>query len=238
MMQRDLKGHVILVTGCTGTLGTAVCRRIASSGGTLVLLGRNIKKLEKLYDALLEFNAETPAMYPLDLLGATEKDYEELSDTLQQQMGGVHAIIHCAAELGQLSPLREMEASKFQKLMHLNLTAPVLLTQALLRIMSQQKLGVILFLGDSAVGDGKAFWGAYGIAKIGLKTYANILNAEIESQGLSAETFTPGPMRSPIRMNAYPGENLETLPSSELVADVMVERLIHQLTLSDNPLCP
>ena len=217
-----LRDRVILVTGATGALGSVAARACARAGATVVLLARKVRKLEQVYDEILAAGGPTPAIYPLDLAGATEKDYAELADTLERELGGLHGVMHAAAELGFLRPLADLDAAAWQRLLLVNLTAPFLLTRALTGLLTASGGGRVVFVGDSGVGDGKAFWGAYGVAKLGLAGYARILDAETGNRGLRAELFTPGPMRSPIRLRAYPGENLAELP----LPDIHAERLV------------
>lgn len=225
-----LHNRVVLITGASGTLGAATAKACARAGASVVLLSRNIPKLEKLYDEIVSAGGQQPALYPLDLAGATAQDYADLAATLQRELGGLHGLIHCAAELGHLCPLTELAGERWQRLLHVNLSAPFLLTGALLPLLLAAQ-GAVVFVGDSAVGDGKAFWGAYGVAKIGLAGYARMLKAETESSGLRTEYFIPGPMRSPIRLRAYPGESLDTLPASGMHA----ERLLQLLGTAEPP---
>ena len=222
-----LEGRVILVTGATGALGSVAAKACAQAGATVVLLGRTVRKLELLYDAILAAGAPKPAIYPLDLSGATENDYAELAEALTRELGGLHGLMHCAAELGHLGPLADIDGMRWQRLLHINLTAPFLLTQALIPLMTKAGEGKVIFVGDSAVGDGKAFWGAYGVAKSGLATYSRILDEESASFGVRAKVFTPGPMRSPIRLRAYPGESLAALPEPRVHTETIVRLLGH-----------
>ena len=222
-----LEGRVILVTGATGALGSVAAKACAQAGATVVLLGRTVRKLELLYDAILAAGAPKPAIYPLDLSGATENDYAELAEALTRELGGLHGLMHCAAELGHLGPLADIDGMRWQRLLHINLTAPFLLTQALIPLMTKAGEGKVIFVGDSAVGDGKAFWGAYGVAKSGLATYSRILDEESASFGVRSKVFTPGPMRSPIRLRAYPGESLAALPEPRVHAETIVCLLGH-----------
>ena len=217
-----LRNRVILVTGATGALGSAAAKACARAGATVVLLARKVRKLEQVYDDILAAGGPTPAIYPLDLAGATEQDYADLAETLERELGGLHGVMHAAAELGFLRPLADLDAAAWQRLLLVNLTAPFLLTRALTGLLTASGGGRVVFVGDSGVGDGKAFWGAYGVAKLGLAGYARILDAETGNRGLRAEVFTPGPMRSPIRLRAYPGENLAELP----LPDIHAERLV------------
>lgn len=217
-----LEDRVILVTGATGALGSVAAKACAQAGATVVLLGRTVRKLETLYDAILAAGSPKPAIYPLDLAGATETDYAELAEALERELGGLHGLMHCAAELGHLGPLADIDCVRWQRLLHINLTAPFLLTRALSPLMMKTSGGKIIFIGDSAVGDGKAFWGAYGVAKSGLSAYCRILDEESAGFGLRAEVFTPGPMRSRIRLGAYPGESLAALPDPQIHAETIV----------------
>ena len=217
-----LRDRVILVTGATGALGSVAAKACARAGATVVLLARKVRKLEQVYDEILAAGGPTPAIYPLDLAGATEQDYAELAGTLERELGGLHGVMHAAAELGFLRPLADLDAAAWQRLLLVNLTAPFLLTRALTGLLTASGGGRVVFVGDSGVGDGKAFWGAYGVAKLGLAGYARILDAETGNRGLRAEIFTPGPMRSPIRLRAYPGESLAELP----LPDIHTEHLV------------
>jgi NAD(P)-dependent dehydrogenase (short-subunit alcohol dehydrogenase family) len=222
MKGNALKDRVVLITGATGGLGAVAARAAAKAGATVVLLGRTIPKLEKLYDAIVADGGPTPAIYPMDLGGASEKDFLDLATVVEEQLGGLHGLMHCAAELGNLSPLADVDGDRWARLLHVNLTAPFLLTRELLPLLVKSGRGSVVFTGDSAVGAGKAYWGAYGVAKLGLQGYANILAEETESFGLKVYVFTPGPMRSNIRLRAYPGETAASLPAPEIHAERIV----------------
>jgi NAD(P)-dependent dehydrogenase (short-subunit alcohol dehydrogenase family) len=225
MTGKPLKDRIVLVTGATGGLGSVAARACAAAGATVVLLSRTIPKLEKLYDQIVAEGGPQPAIYPLDLAGASEKDYLDLATVLEQELGGLHGLIHCAAELGNLSPLADVDGERWARLLHVNLTAPFLLTRELLALMVKSGQGSVMFVGDSAVGSGKAYWGAYGVAKLGLQGYANILADETESFGVKVYVFTPGPMRSNIRRRAYPAEN----PAALAAPDVHAEQIVRLL---------
>jgi NAD(P)-dependent dehydrogenase (short-subunit alcohol dehydrogenase family) len=215
MSETPATDRIVLVTGATGALGSVAAKAAALKGATVVLLGRTIPKLEKLYDEIVEAGGPQPAIYPLDLSGASEKDYFDLAQTIEHELGALHGIFHGAAELGHLERLADVDGDRWLRLLHVNLTAPFLLTRELLALLAKSGQGSVVFVGDSAVGTGKAYWGAYGVAKLGLQGYASILAEEAEGLGVGVHFYTPGPMRSPIRLAAYPGENHQALPSPD-----------------------
>ena len=225
MSEKPLEGCNVLVTGAAGGLGSVAAKASARAGATVVLLGRTIRKLEKIYDEIAAEGGPQPALYPLDLAGASENDYAELAATLTRELGGLHGLVHAAAELGYLGPLRDVDGVRWQRLLHVNLTAPFLMTRELLPVMAETGRASVVFVGDSAVGEGKAYWGAYGVAKIGLEAYARILAAENENSGTRIHFFRPGPMRTAIRHQAYTGENRENLPDPGVHAETLVQLL-------------
>jgi len=140
-----LAGRVILVTGAYGGLGEAAARACAQAGATLVLLGRKVPKLSRTYDAVKAIGPQ-PALYPLDLAGADPADYEAMADTLEREMGGLHGILHCAAEFTGLKPLEATPPEEFVRNLHVNLTAPWLLTQACLPLLRKAADSAVVFV--------------------------------------------------------------------------------------------
>lgn len=224
MNTSTLAGRTVLITGATGGLGAPTAKACAAAGATVVLLGRTIPRLERLYDEIMAAGGPIPAIYPLDLSGAVEKDYQDLALTLETEFGALHGLIHCAAELGNLGLLADVDAAVWERRLQVNLTAPFLLTGALLPLLLGTPNATVVFTTDSVARTGKAYWGAYGVAKIGLEGYARILGEETEGR-LRVRVFEPGPMRTPLRRRAYPGENPDSLTSPEAVAERLLELL-------------
>ena len=100
-----LAGKNIAITGATGGLGTALSKSLAAAGATVVLVSRKEKKLEKLYDALLANGAPTPAIVPIEQDKANEAAYAELAELIYNELGGLDALIHTAADLGTPTPM-------------------------------------------------------------------------------------------------------------------------------------
>src|SRR5690606_15911064 len=118
-----LAGRVVLVTGAHGGLGAAAAKACARAGATVVLLGRRVPKLGRVYDAVKAIGPE-PALYPLDLAGADPADYEALAAKVTAELGGLHGVLHCAAEFAGLAPLEATPPEGFVRSLHVNLTAP------------------------------------------------------------------------------------------------------------------
>ena len=219
-----LAGRVILITGAYGGLGEAAARACAQAGATLILLGRKVPKLSRTYDAIKALGAQ-PALYPLDMAGADPTDYEAMADKIVEEFGGLHGVLHCAAEFTGLCPLELTPPEDFLRKLHVNLTAPWLLTQACLPALKQQADSAVVFVTDDPARVNKAYWGPYGIAKAGLQGLVRMLHDETDSGPVRVAALEPGPMRTNIRSRAFVEEAATLCPSPNVYAAACVHLL-------------
>ena len=203
---RALDQRVILVSGAHGGLGSAAAIACARAGATVVLLGRKLPKLNRVYDAVAQAGAE-PLLYPLDLEGATPDDYAELADRLHAELGHLDGVLHCAVEFKGLTPLEHTDPAAFARVMHVNLTAPWWLSQACLPLLRQSADAALVFALDDLERVGQPYWGAYGIAQHGLAAMVGMLHAELASSSIRVSALQPGPMRTGLRSRAYADDN-------------------------------
>src|SRR5438477_12893477 len=80
-----LKDRVIIVTGAGQGIGRTAAMTYAAHGATVVLHGRKVAKLERLYDEIVTRGLPEPVIFPLDLLEATDGDYESMAQAIKQQ---------------------------------------------------------------------------------------------------------------------------------------------------------
>lgn len=203
---RALDQRVVLVSGAHGGLGSAAAVACARAGATVVLLGRKLPKLNRVYDAVAQAGAE-PLLYPLDLEGASPDDYAELADRLRAELGHLDGVLHCAVEFKGLTPLEHTDPAAFARVMHVNLTAPWWLSQACLPLLRQAQDAALVFALDDLQRVGQPYWGAYGIAQHGLAAMVGMLHAELASSSVRVSALQPGPMRTGLRSRAYADDN-------------------------------
>jgi NAD(P)-dependent dehydrogenase (short-subunit alcohol dehydrogenase family) len=219
-----LAGRTILVTGAHGGLGSEAAKACARAGASVVLLGRRVPKLGRVYDAIKATGPE-PALYPLDLAGADPADYEALAERIAGEFGGLHGVLHCAAEFNGLAPLEATSPEAFLRTLHVNLTAPWLLTQACLPWLRKAGDSAVVFVTDDPARVGMAYWGAYGLAKKGLAALVAQLGAETAASGVRVSGLEPGPMRTDLRARAYADEAMLRVPAASAYAPACVHLL-------------
>jgi len=217
-----LAGRVVLVVGANGGLGQPAAMAAARAGATVVLLGRRVPKLNRLYDAIEQAGGPQPAIYPLDLEGATPADYAAMADGLAAQLGRLDGILHAAAHFPGLVSVESTEPEEWLRALHVNLTAPLLLTRACLPLLRQSGDASVVFVQDDAARVRRAYWGGYGIAKAGLEGALVILADETANTSVRVSALRPGPMRTPLRARAWFGEDPATVPPAATYAAACV----------------
>ena len=197
-----LAGRVVLVAGAHGGLGSAASLACARAGATVVLLGRRLPKLNRLYDEIAKSGPE-PLLSPLDLEGAAPDDYAELATRIESGPGRLDGLLHCAAEFRGLTPLLHTDPADFARALHVGLTARWWLTQACLPLLSQAPDAAVVFTLDDLSRVGLAYWGGYGLAQHGLAALVGMLHAEHANSRVRVAGLQPGPMRTALRARAY-----------------------------------
>jgi len=216
-----LTGRVVLIAGAAGGLGKAAALAVARAGGTPILLGRKTRPLEKLHDEAAALGAE-PAIYPLDLEGASPRDYEDMAAAIERDLGRLDGIVNCAAHFSGLQPAALIEPLDWLRTLHVNLSAPFLLLQACLPLLQKANDASVVFVLDDLDRVGRANWGAYGVAKHALAGMVSILHQEWESGPLRVHALLPPPLRTALRRTAYFGENSMQLPAPDSMADALI----------------
>lgn len=219
-----LAGRVVLVAGAHGGLGSAASVACARAGASVVLLGRRVPKLNRLYDAIAAEGAE-PLLYPLDLEGASPDDYATMAERIGQELGRLDGVLHCAAEFRGLTPLLHTDPADFARALHIGVTAKWWLTQACLPLLSKAPDAAVVFALDDLELTGRAFWGGYGIAQHGLATLVGMLHAELGNSSVRVSGLQPGPMRTTLRGRAFVAEDDRAARDPQAYAGACVELL-------------
>ncbi len=213
-----LAGRVILVTGAGGGLGKTAAVTLAAHGATVVLLGRKVKLLERVYDIIEGAGGPQPAIYPFNLEGAAPQDYEELAARIGDSLGRLDGLLHNAAQLGTLTPLRLYDPEVWARVLQVNVNAPYLLTRACLDLLMQADDASIVFSADRVGRQGRAYWGAYGVSKFAVEGMMQILADEHEGTSpVRVNSLDPGAVRTSGYLAAYPGLDPNSLPLPETV---------------------
>lgn len=218
-----LKDKVILVTGAGDGIGKAAALEFAKHGATVILLGRTISKLEKVYDQIESNNWPKPAIIPLNLEGAVEKDYIEVAKSIDSAFGRLDGILHNASQLGSLTTIDQYEVPVWEKVMQVNINSAFILTKTFIPLLLASSNNPSIIFTSSSVGKkGRAFWGAYSVSKFATEGLAQVLADELDetTPRIRVNCINPGATRTNMRADAYPAENPMNNPTPEEIMPV------------------
>src|ERR1700736_2357536 len=214
-----LAGRVILITGASSGLGRALAVECARAGASVILCGRNGAKLERVYDEIEALGRPQPAIAMLDLAVATAVDYDNLASTIGGEFGRLDGVVHAAGLLGDRTPLEQYDVPTWCRVLHVNLTAPFILTQVLLPHLRKSADASVIFVSSGVVKNPRPFWGAYAVAKSGLEAVRSMLSQELDGEpNIRVNSVNPGRMRTAMRAAAYPAEDPNTVPTPASVS--------------------
>lgn len=210
-----LSSKVILVTGASDGIGKQAALTYAQYGATLVLLGRDTRKLEAVYDEIEQNGSAKPAYLPVNFQNPDAAQYKEIAQVIEQEFGKLDIIVHNAGDLGILSPIEHYDLDTWNRVMQVNVNAQFMLTQACIPLLKQSEDASIIFTSSGVGRQGRAYWGAYAISKFATEGMMQVLADELECFNIRVNSINPGATRTNMRANAYPGEDPNTLPKPE-----------------------
>jgi NAD(P)-dependent dehydrogenase (short-subunit alcohol dehydrogenase family) len=106
------------------------------------------------------------------------------------------------------TPIEQYDVGTWHQVMHVNLTAPFVLTQVLMPLLRESPDASVLFTSSGVGRRGKAYWGAYAVSKFGVEGLAQVLADETRgSTRIRVNCINPGATRTRMRRKAYPGED-------------------------------
>jgi len=209
-----LKDRIIMITGAGSGIGKSAAITYAAAGATIILAGRTVEKLEAVYDQIIQSGGEEPLIYPVDFEGATEDDFNELANQIDQQFGRLDGLLLNAGVLGQRTPLSKYRQDVWSKVLQVNLTSQHLLTKALMPILEASDNASVIFTTSGVGRVGRAFWGAYAVSKFAVEGMVQTWAAE--NAGLNSvriNCINPGATSTQMRATAFPAENPESIAS-------------------------
>jgi len=206
-----LRDRIILITGASDGIGRAVAKAAAAHGAQVILHGRNVKRLEAVYDEIISANQPRPSILPLDLEKAGAAEYDALVAAAEKEFGRLDVLLHNAGMLGERAPVEHYDVAKWMRTMHVNANVPFVLTQRCLPLLRKSSDASIVFTSSGVVTHPRAFWGAYLASKWASEGLMRMLADELEQPRIRVNSLNPGKVRTNMRLQAYPAEDRSTL---------------------------
>ena len=211
-----LADRIVLITGASDGIGRALALHAAGLGAQVILHGRNVAKLEKVYDEVEAIDgAPRPSIAVVDLESANSESYSSLAQSVDAEFGRLDGLVLNASILGDRFSVDQYDAVMWQKVMHVNVTSVFAMTQVLLPLLQQAEDPSVIFTSSGVGRKGRAFWGAYAVSKFAVEGLSQVLADEHRHGKLRANCINPGATRTGMRLAAYPAEDRDQLKRPE-----------------------
>lgn len=181
----ELVGKTAVVTGAGTGIGAAIATELAKRGAKLILVARDLQRLESVALELRERGSEAQAL-------AGDIRSESFLAELLQAAGRVDILVNNAAVFATYGPLEEVSRSEIQAVLDVDLVAALYLTQMALPGMKAAGWGRIIHIGSVAGSLGAVGQVAYSTAKAGLVGLTRSVAAETGRFGITCNLVEPG----------------------------------------------
>lgn len=193
----DQTSKTAWITGASSGIGEALAKAFVKGGGNAVLSGRNVEELERV--ARATGAADRCLILPFDTM-----DFACLAAKVDEAIafcGGIDILVNNAG-ISQRSLAIDTDFSVYERIVSVDLLAPIALTQALLPHLLARGEGQLVMISSVAGKAGVPLRTAYCAAKHGLVGYADALRSEIAGQGVKVLVVAPGSVRTNVSRNA------------------------------------
>ena len=218
---KRLDGRIALVTGASRGIGAAVARRFAEEGAHLVLTARTAGGLEEIDDEIQKITGEPATLVRLDL---TDFDaIDKLGAAIYERFKRLDVLIGNAGLLGTLGPVGHTDPAVWEQVMAVNVTANWRLIRSMDPLLRTSDAGRAVFVTSTVGREVRPYWGVYATSKAALEMMVMIYAAEVEKTSVRVNLLNPGPTRTAMRAEAFPGEDPKTLKAPDSITGVFVD---------------
>jgi dehydrogenase/reductase SDR family member 7B len=195
--EKAMSGKTAWITGASSGIGQALAKAFVADGAYAILSGRNMSELERVKDECAE--PERCHILPFDTM-----DFAILPDRVSSAIawrGGIDILVNNAG-ISQRSLAVDTDFSVYDRIIGVDLLAPIALTQLVLPHMIGRGSGQLIMISSVAGKAGVPMRTAYCAAKHGLIGYSDALRTEVAGQGVKVLVVAPGSVRTNVSRNA------------------------------------
>ncbi|MER7687145.1 SDR family oxidoreductase [Streptomyces sp. NPDC097610] len=194
-----LAGLSVIVTGAGGGIGRATALKFVEQGARVVVVDLN-EEGATATGKEIENQGGTGLVVVGDL--SDQRVVDDVVGRAVVAFGGVDVLVNNAGIMDRMSALGETDDAEWERVIRINLTAPFLLTRAVLPYMLKAGHGSIVFTASEAALRGSAAGAAYTASKHGIVGLVKNLAVMYRKQGIRANAIAPGPTTTSIHVDA------------------------------------
>ena len=208
----ELTDKVALITGATGGIGRSIAKKMKQSGAKLILSGTRQNVLSDLASEL----GNDVKIIATDL--NSKDDILNLAQQAEDSFGQIDILVNNAGITADNLFLR-MKDEEWEKVIDINLSAPVRLTRQIIKGMLRRRSGKIIFISSIVGYTGNAGQTNYAASKSALAGFTKSIALEVASRGITCNLIAPGFISTPMT------DKLSDQQKKNIVANIPINRL-------------
>lgn len=197
----DLHNRSILLTGAGSGIGAALALELAARSARITLVGRRRGPLDEVAAAVRERGGQAHVV-DLDLTGPGGPAVAAAA--AQDHFGGVDVLINNAGNV-RAGRLESVDESEVLAQIALNLTAPILLTRAVIPALRASGDGLVVNVSSGIGLIGMPFYSTYAATKAGIAHFGEALRRELYGEGVHVLNVYPGATSTPMMDSSEAG---------------------------------
>ena len=186
----------VVITGASRGLGAHLVHSFWNAGWNVALVARDRQALSQVVEDLPKQSNQTAIIFPCDL--GRPEEVTALVKKITNQLPRLDALINNAAIHGPIGPLVENDLALWNKVIQVNLLAPVALCHGHIALMSSSGGGSIINLSGGGATGPRANFSAYASTKAALVRFSETLAQEMQDQKIRVNCIAPGAMKTAV----------------------------------------
>jgi len=215
----DFNNQVVVVTGATGNLGSAVVHAFHSAGAKLALVdraqGRLTIKFPELNPSANDYFAEA-----IDLLNP--EAVNKMANAIIQRFGKIDVLVNTVGGFRAGTPVHDTSLATWDFLMNLNLRTALVICQAIVPFMIRDGSGKIINISARSALSGGANVGAYSVSKTAVLRLTESMSAELKKNNINVNCILPGTIDTPQNREAMPAADFSHWVAPNKIAETIL----------------
>lgn len=220
----NLADKRIILTGAAGGIGYLVAKRLAAKGARLLLVERNEARTTEICAEINQLDSVARAMI-IDL--SAEGAPQQVAEMALQELGGIDMVINNAGIM-DFALFDQLDPKRIEQTVQVNITAPLLLTRAVLPYLLAQNSGRIVNIGSAFGSIGFAHFATYCASKFAIRGFSEALRRELVDTQVGVTYISPRATKTSLNNPRTTQMLLETktnMDEPEYVADQIVQAI-------------
>jgi NAD(P)-dependent dehydrogenase (short-subunit alcohol dehydrogenase family) len=215
----DFSDRVVVVTGASGNLGAAVVQAFYTAGAKLVLVDRQIGRLQTIFPML----DAAPDRFLAVSADLTEPDsVRSMALAAVEHFGQIDVLANTVGGYRGGTPLHETPLEAWDFMLNLNVRTALIVSQVIIPHMLERGSGKIVHVAARAGMSGSAKMAVYSAAKSALIRLVESMGAELKHKGINVNCVLPGTIDTPQNREERPDSDYSRWVTPEAIADVII----------------